>query len=106
VRDVVTPDTSKPSAEEEPKNVQVREVQKWMTNAVGQTIFEHINYPILEEAVKRSLLTGLLVGIGTRLTWEKKAHFRPSKMWSWELRNQSGGWNPLRLCRRCFRNKL
>jgi hypothetical protein len=31
VRDVVTPDRSKPSAEEEAKNARVREVQKWMT---------------------------------------------------------------------------
>ncbi len=34
VRDAVTPDTSKPSAEEETNNVQVWEVQQWITNAV------------------------------------------------------------------------
>jgi hypothetical protein len=34
MRDVVTPDTSRPSDEEEPKNIRVHEVQKWITNAV------------------------------------------------------------------------
>ena len=29
------------------------DVQKWMTKAVGQTVFDHINYPVLEEAVKK-----------------------------------------------------
>ena len=53
VRDVVTPDTTKPSTEEEPKHVRVRDVQKWMTSAVGQTVFDHIDYPILEEAVRK-----------------------------------------------------
>jgi hypothetical protein len=53
VRYVVTPDTSKPSAEEEPKNIQVREIQKWITNAVRQTVFEHIDCPVLEEEVRK-----------------------------------------------------
>jgi hypothetical protein len=53
VRDVVTPNTSKPSAEEEPNNLGVQEVQKWTTNAVQQTVFEHINCPVLEEAVRK-----------------------------------------------------
>jgi hypothetical protein len=48
MRDVVTPDISRPSAEEEPKNIRVPEVQKWITNAVRQTVFEHINCPFLE----------------------------------------------------------
>jgi hypothetical protein len=52
MRDVVTLDTSRPSAEEETKNIRVQEVQKWITNAVRQTIFEHINCPVLEEAVR------------------------------------------------------
>jgi hypothetical protein len=53
MRDVVTPDTSRPSAEEEPKNIKVQEVKKWITNAVRQTIFEQINCPVLEEAVRK-----------------------------------------------------
>jgi hypothetical protein len=55
MRDMVTPDTSRPSAEEEPKNIQVQEVKKWITNAVRQTVFEHINCPVLEEAVRKTI---------------------------------------------------
>jgi hypothetical protein len=53
MRDVVTPDTLRPSAEEEPKNIRVQEVQKWITNAVRQTVFEHINCLVLEEVVRK-----------------------------------------------------
>jgi hypothetical protein len=31
----------------------VQEVQKWITNVVRQTVFEHINCPVLEEAVRK-----------------------------------------------------
>jgi hypothetical protein len=31
----------------------VQEVQKWITNAVQQTVFEHINCLVLEEAVRK-----------------------------------------------------
>jgi hypothetical protein len=53
LRDVVTPDTSKPSAEDGPKNIRVQEVQKWITNAAQQTVFEHLNYGEIEEAVRK-----------------------------------------------------
>jgi hypothetical protein len=53
MRDVVTPNTSRPSDEEEPKNIRVQEVQKWITNAVRQTVFKHINCLVLEEAVRK-----------------------------------------------------
>jgi hypothetical protein len=55
LRDVETPDTSEPSAEEEPKNIRVQEVQKWITNAVRQTIFEHLNCGEIEEAVRKTI---------------------------------------------------
>jgi hypothetical protein len=55
MRDMVTPDTSRPSAEEEPKNIRVQEVKKWITNAVRQTVFEQINCPVLEEAVRKTI---------------------------------------------------
>jgi hypothetical protein len=53
LRDVATLDTPKPSDEEEPKNIQVQEVQKWITNAVQQTIFEYLNCGEIEEAARK-----------------------------------------------------
>jgi hypothetical protein len=55
MRDVDTLDTSKPSAEEEAKNIQVQEVQKWITGAVQQTIFGYINFNVLEMEVRKNI---------------------------------------------------
>lgn len=74
MRDVVTPDTSRPSAEEEPKNIRVLEVQKWITNAVRQTVFEHINCPVLEESV-RKIIADRVAGWNWEIDLEEESPF-------------------------------
>jgi hypothetical protein len=55
VRDVVTPETSKPSAEEETKKLQVQEVQKWITGTVQPTVFRYLKFDVLEMEVMNSI---------------------------------------------------